>query len=189
MSKPVIRQVRPDDGEILVDLMDIAGQGFVLHLFRDSVAPGQTVRQFIVERVGNAESGVSYTKSWVAEVDGRIAGYIALDAVPADPDPVADDTPPIFRPMLELEQLAPGTTVINMLATLPDMRGRGIGSALLRFADTRAGPNGLCLTVLDSNAGAQRLYRRHGYRPAGRRPVVKNGWDVAATDWLLMVKP
>ncbi|WP_181366365.1 GNAT family N-acetyltransferase [Albidovulum aquaemixtae] len=188
MSAPSIRPVRPEDGDILLELIDIASHGFVMHLFGGATPPGQDVSEFTRSRIRSEDSGLSHTKSWVAEVDGEIAGYLAIDTVPLDPGPIPEDEPAMFRALTELEREAPGTGLINLLSTLPEMRGRGVGSALLHFSERNRGPNGMCLTVSDENVGAQRLYRRHGYRVAGRRPIVKGNWDTPAEEWLLMVK-
>lgn len=56
------------------------------------------------------------------------------------------------------------------LATLPESRGRGVGSALLAAVITAAGRRGcglLRLEVRKDNAPAIRLYERHGFRRIG----------------------
>jgi ribosomal protein S18 acetylase RimI-like enzyme len=55
---------------------------------------------------------------------------------------------------------------IHDLAVLPQYRGNGVGSALLKAAEDYARSLGCCrltLEVLDSNSGAQALYRRVGF--------------------------
>ncbi|MDJ0789691.1 MAG: N-acetyltransferase [Myxococcota bacterium] len=57
---------------------------------------------------------------------------------------------------------------IHDLAVLPDRRGRGIGAALIAEAERRARERDGCrltLEVLESNTGAQRLYRASGFGP------------------------
>lgn len=56
---------------------------------------------------------------------------------------------------------------IHDLAVLPELRGQGIGCALLAAVDERAAARGCCkvtLEVLETNTGAERLYRAHGFR-------------------------
>ncbi|MBM3491702.1 MAG: ribosomal-protein-alanine N-acetyltransferase [Alphaproteobacteria bacterium] len=58
------------------------------------------------------------------------------------------------------------------IGVAPDWRGRGIAGALLRATLERAGSAGaasLVLEVDEANAAALALYRRHGFRPVGRR--------------------
>jgi len=86
--------------------------------------------------------------SRVAEVGGRIVAYACLWRV--------DD------------ELA-----INNLAVHPHERRRGVGAWFLGrlLADARAsGCTHATLEVRPSNVAARRLYDRHGFREAGRRP-------------------
>jgi len=47
----------------------------------------------------------------------------------------------------------------------------------------------MSIIVADTNVGACRLYERSGYREIARRPAVKEDWDGAAKEWVLLVKP
>ncbi len=61
---------------------------------------------------------------------------------------------------------------INNVAMLPDLRGQGIGTALMHriFAEAqRLGARRATLEVRASNAGARRLYERLGFYVAGTR--------------------
>ena len=58
--------------------------------------------------------------------------------------------------------------VVRNIAVVPDRRGEGIGSDLLRAAERRlaeAGADALALEVMADNDDARRFYRRHGYAP------------------------
>jgi ribosomal protein S18 acetylase RimI-like enzyme len=83
----------------------------------------------------------------VAELDGRLAGYIRLNPV----------TP-----------LRENTHVLGIvgLAVAPGDRRRGVASALLAAAEQHARARGsrkLSLRVLGTNETAMRLYERHGF--------------------------
>lgn len=59
------------------------------------------------------------------------------------------------------------------IAVVDGRRGAGIGTALLMHVldlVREQGVRELYLEVRESNVGAQRLYERHGFRLAGRRP-------------------
>lgn len=61
-----------------------------------------------------------------------------------------------------------GSPYIASVAVEAEMRGQGIGSELLRFAERRfAGRAHLFLLVSSFNSNAQQLYLRHGYECAG----------------------
>jgi ribosomal protein S18 acetylase RimI-like enzyme len=108
-----------------------------------------------------------------------------------EPEPIDPDTPPIFVPLLELEALAPGSWYLNVLATYPDFRGKGLGAALLAHAESiarQAGRATISLIAEDTHHDALRLYRAKGFEEIARRPVVKGDWAVDATDWILFLK-
>ncbi|HEX6249155.1 MAG TPA: GNAT family N-acetyltransferase [Nocardioidaceae bacterium] len=69
---------------------------------------------------------------WVAEADGDLVAYLALEP-----------------------------EWLHSLYVRPDLTGRGIGSFLLDFVKSRR-PHGFSLWVFVSNEPAQRFYRRHG---------------------------
>jgi ribosomal protein S18 acetylase RimI-like enzyme len=103
----------------------------------------------------------------------------------------ASGLPAIFHPLVELEALAPDALYVNTLATLPEARGRGLGTRLMRVAEDIARADGLprlSLVVADDHDGARRLYARLGYRPRATRPIIKDDWDGPGTTWLLLVK-
>jgi ribosomal protein S18 acetylase RimI-like enzyme len=61
-----------------------------------------------------------------------------------------------------------GSPYIACIAVAADVRGQGIGSELLRFAELRfAGRRHLFLLVSSFNQKAQQFYRRHGYEFVG----------------------
>jgi ribosomal protein S18 acetylase RimI-like enzyme len=102
--------------------------------------------------------------SWIAEVDGAPAGFFMLAIHPKSPEgPVAE---------------------LLSIAVEPELRSRGVGSALLdrsiRLAlDSSLGPREMRLTVAEGNARAQRMFARRGFRigkaigvyPAGQRAL------------------
>ena len=75
----------------------------------------------------------------VAEIDGRVAGFLALD----------------------VEGLVGG------LYLAPEARGRGVGSRLVAAAKARR-PEGLTLWTFVANEGARRFYARQGFVEVAR---------------------
>ena len=67
-------------------------------------------------------------------------------------------------------------SLIEDLYILPEEQNKGLGSFLLRFA-MRQCAGMPTLWILENNAGAERLYRRMGFAPTGRRNRITDGLD------------
>ena len=187
-----IRDARRSDCAALAQLINVAGEGLPLYLWRQMAGAGEDPWEIGRERAARDSGSFSYRNSVVAEVDGRIAGALLGYPVPEEPgaiDPAS--APPMFVPLLELENLAAGTWYVNAVAAFPDARGLGIGSQLMEWAEHEAsalGLRGTSLIVSDANRGARRLYERLGYEEVALRPMVKEQWRNAGDNWMLMIK-
>lgn len=67
-------------------------------------------------------------------------------------------------------------SLIEDLYILPDRQNKGYGTELLRYAVSLC-PETPTLWILDNNTGAERLYRRLGFRPTGRKNAITSGLD------------
>jgi len=126
----------------------------------------------------------------LACIGDRVGGMLLAYRLPAaadnDEDPA--DFPEFVRPLIELEQRVPESFYINMIATYPQHRGQGIGSALMGKVDglARAAGCGLVsIEVFDSNQGALKLYRRLGYVEVDSLPMVASPYHPAGRAILL----
>lgn len=72
-------------------------------------------------------------QTWVAEIEGKIAGYMRLEG-----------------------------TEFDALYVLPRWHGHGVGAALLDLAKAQS-PDELWLWVFQKNHQARRFYERHGF--------------------------
>ncbi len=187
-----IREAGKSDCAELARLINFAGEGLPLYLWKKTAAPGEDPWQVGRERATRESGSFSYRNAVVAEVDGKIAGALIGYAVSAEPEAVdTSNTPPMFVPLLELENLAAGTWYVNAVAAFPDARGHGVGSKLMRWAERRASElelQGMSLIVSDGNPGARRLYERIGYEEVARRPMVREQWQNEGRNWVLMIK-
>ncbi|RKE23108.1 GNAT family N-acetyltransferase [Streptomyces sp. TLI_171] len=96
--------------------------------------------------------------AWVAELDGRVAGHVALcGSTSADLAP-GEWSRRTGRP-------AAATAVVGRLFVAPTARGHRLGAALLALAERDARGRGLhpVLDVLATDAAATALYRRAGW--------------------------
>lgn len=186
-----IRKARASDAAHLVRFINMAADDLPLHFWRKTVGPTGDPWALGKERAARETGNFSYRNAWLAEVEGQVAACLLGYAAEPEPEPIDPDTPPIFVPLLELEALAPGSWYLNVLATLPAFRGKGLGRALLAQAEAiaaAAGHTSISLIAADTHQDALRLYAATGYREVARRHVVKGDWQVDAGEWLLLMK-
>jgi ribosomal protein S18 acetylase RimI-like enzyme len=190
--EPPFRYAAPDDAAGLAELINFAGEGLPLYLWTDMAEPGESPWGVGRRRALREVGSFSYRNAVVAEADGRAIASLVGYPLPDAPEPIDHDRmPPMFVPLQELENLAPRTWYVNVLATYPQYRGQGYGTRLLGMADRLAAATartGLSIIVSDANAGARRLYERCGYRELAMRPMVKERWENPGETWVLLVK-
>lgn len=189
---PRMRPARREDADVLARLTDMAGHGLPFHLWAEAASAGETPLEAGRRRIEREEGSFSYRNAWVIEDAGAVAaGLIGY----RQPEPYELDDlekfPAIVQPLVRLEAFAPGSWYVNVVAVLPEYRGKGLGSLLLADAERRAhevGARSLSLIVASENPNALRLYEHVGYRALERRPVV--GFPgFHGGDWVLMTKP
>ena len=191
LEKPY-RRATPADAPAMADLVHFASEGLALYLWTKIAGPGEDPWTIGRERAGRETGAFSYRNTILAEADGKPAAGLIGYPLPDEPEPIGPDLPAMFVPLQELENLAPATWYVNVLAAYPEHRGKGYGSALLALADRIAAymaKRGLSIIVADTNVGARRLYERCGYCEAGKRRMVKEGWQHPGTEWVLLTKP
>lgn len=188
---PPFRLGHIDDAPILAELVNYAGEGMPLYLWSKLAAPGETAWEVGRRRAAREDGSFSYRNAIMIDQGGECAGCLIGYEIPVDPAPIGEDMPPMFVPLQELENLAPGTWYVNVLAVRPQFRGLGLGTKLLALADETGrslGKPGMSVIVSDANPGAQRLYERCGYREAATRPMVKDDWQNEGRNWALLTK-
>ena len=163
-----------------------------MYLWTALAEPGVTAMEVGRQRARRQSGSFSYRNAIVREdsdgIRSRLIGYRLGD--PPD-DRNYDDMPPMFVPLQQLEDLAPNTWYVNVLATYPKHRGKGYGRELLSIAEQLAKESrstGPSLIVSDGNSGARRLYERIGFREVASRPMVKESWQNPGRDWVLLLK-
>ncbi len=187
------RRAQPDDAFLLAQLINYAGEGMPVHLWEGMAEPGENPWDVGQRRTRREEGSFSYKNAIVVEFGGDVISSMIGYPLADEPAPLDYDAmPAVVVPRQELEAMAPGTWYVNVLATYPEHRSKGHGSALLALADkiaVREGKKGLSIIVTDANKGARRLYEANGYAETARRPMVKDGWKNDAENWVLLTKP
>lgn len=188
---PQLRPARSDDAALLARLVNYAGEGLPLYLWTGLAGRDETPWDVGRQRAMRKEGGFSYRNATLIEVQGEAAGCLIGYPLAEHAEPIGADLPAMFVPLQELENLAPGTWYVNVLAVVPEQRGKGFGTRLLARAEEAAREqqkNGLSVVVSDANHGARRLYERCGYREAARRRMVKENWQNDGRSWVLLTK-
>lgn len=132
--------IRKEEREDFKAVFDLIQSAFEKEEFTDHQ------EQFLVERLRDSEAFVPEL-SLVAEIDGKIAGYVLLTKLKI----VADD-------LKETESLA-----LAPVAILPEYQGKGVGGQLILAAHEKAKELGFHSIIL---LGHQDYYPRFGYEMA-----------------------
>ena len=180
-----------EDAEYLVDFVMMAGEGMPELAWAEMAEDTESVRDVGLRRAARDEGSFSWRNATVFEVDGRPVGGLMGYKLPDAPEPIGPDFPQAFVPLQELENMACGSWYVNILGVYEEMRGKGVGAAMLARAEELArdtGATGLSIIVFSENPGAERLYRRTGYQEAGRRTVNMAGWVHSGCEAILLVK-
>jgi ribosomal protein S18 acetylase RimI-like enzyme len=193
MAKEAIRfrPARIEDAAVLAELVNYAGEGLPLYLWGKMAGPGETASEVGEKRAARETGSFSYRNATIIEHEGHAAGSLIGYGVPDEPEPIPSDMPALFVPLQKLENLAPDTWYVNVLAVLPEYRGAGLGTKLLGLAEANGrkfAKRGMSVVVSNANTGARRLYERLGYRAAGRCSMVKEDWINDGTEWVLLTK-
>ena len=181
-----IRPARKTDARHLAVLVNYAGEGMPYYFWTKAADGGDP--WVIGEQRAKRESGsFSYRNALVAERSHEILGMILtypINAVASAKDYA--EMSPILVPLQKLEDMAVGTTYVNVLAVYPNHRGHEIGSRLLAYVAKKA--ERMSIIVSDANIGAWRLYERHGFVVQAKRSMVKEDWDDEGENYVLLMK-
>jgi GNAT superfamily N-acetyltransferase len=189
MTSATLRPATPADASALADLVVIASEGLCLGPWAAMAAPGETPVEVGRKRAARDEGAFSWRHATVAEIEGRVAAALLGYPLPETPEPIGPDLPPEFVPLQQLENEARGTWYVNVLATVPEHRGRGLGTRLLapgrppRPRHRRDGP--------EPHRGLRQPRRAPSLPPAGLRArAARPAADAAhrGSDWLLLAR-
>ncbi|UCH49789.1 MAG: GNAT family N-acetyltransferase [Betaproteobacteria bacterium] len=188
-----IRRAHKEDAPVLARLINFAGEGIPLWIWRQSAASDEEAFAVGAQRAARDSGGFSYSNAHVAEFDGQVAAMLLGYRLP-DPYDTGDlnEVPDVVRPLIELESRAAGSWYLNAIASFEHYRGRGIGSSLMSLAlelARKSGATTLSLIVAQENQGAFRLYQREGYTALASRPVIPFPGCAFSGDWVLMTRP
>lgn len=189
-----LRSARREDAADLVAFIRMAGDGVPEFVWAGMAGPQESIEDVGARRAARDEGGFSWRNATLACLAGEDSPAAGLIGYPLpdvfDPDEISA-TPPVLRPLAELEALAPASWYVNVLATRPDCRRLGLGRRLMAVAAERAAAAGcarLSLIVSSGKAEALALYASEGFRPAGVRAKHPDGPLRDGPDWHLLIR-
>ena len=189
----LFRSATEDDCTELALMLDVAGRRLPSYLWSQEVGQGQSYFEYGREAIRTDANRNSYFKNWlVAESQSKFVGAFFGFSV-EDPYPEIDleAVPECFRPCIELEKIASGCWLLQVIAILPQHRGKGLARQLLDKAESVAktsGTNRIALQVEEVNEVAFNTYRKNGYVEVDRRPYVPFPGSDDTGDYVLMWK-
>ncbi len=187
-SEVRIRPANHSDILLLLVLVNTAGAGLPLEAWKRSRQATQSPWEKGTEIMQKPGEDISLANCFIGQTEsGGLGGLVFYDSPRIGGAANSPDFD-FLKPLQELERLAAGTTHISYLCTIDSWRGEGIGSALMRFAETCRGPRRMSIIVASSNNGARALYNRLGYSEAERRPMILANGRPNGEDWILMFK-
>ena len=184
-----IRPAELDDAPFMVPLVNDADGDMPFAIWTSLALPGADPWEVGLRRVQSDDTPVSWSMAWIAEEAGAPVGVLIVHQLSETPEQLeATIMSPLWAPIVELELLASDSGYIKTLSVIAAMRGQGVGTQLLAFAERFRGPEGMSVIVGDHDAASRRFFERAGFAEASRRRMVKDGWQTPGTEWILLRK-
>ncbi|NJM33835.1 MAG: GNAT family N-acetyltransferase, partial [Rhodomicrobium sp.] len=119
-AKHLFRPASRSDAKSLAELVNFAGECLPLYLWERLKAEGETAWDVGRRRAERETGSFSYRNAVIGEADGECAACLIGYAQPAQPEAIDyGSMPAMFVPLQELENLAPATWYVNVLAAYP----------------------------------------------------------------------
>ena len=182
-----------DDATTLALVMDAAGRRLPSYFWSQYAADGQSFFEFGREKIRSDTEGKSYYKNWhVAEKNSNFVGAF-FGFIVDNPYPEIDyeDEPEWWIPFKELEMLASGTWLLQVISILPEHRGKNYAKDLLLKAEQVAlehSAKKITLQVEQVNNIARKAYLANGYQEVARREFIPFPFSNDSGDLILMEK-
>ena len=167
MENTIIREARKDEAPVIAELLMMAWP--VEDIMASNGISYEELHETVTAIVSLPASIYSYEHTFVAEVDGRVAGamcgYDGAD-YQALKQPIVDALGEDSE-FARLQETEAGEYYLDSVCVHPDFRGRGIGSKLFEAQIARAAEQGhsrVGLIVDVDKPEAEALYERLGFR-------------------------
>ena len=184
---------KADDTTTLALIFDAAGRRIPSYFWSQYADDGQSFFEFGREKIRTDTEGKSYFKNWyVAEKNSNFVGAF-FGFIVDNPYPEIDyeNELEFWIPFKELEMLASGTWLLQVISILPEYRGKNYAKELLRKAEEVAREHGakkITLQVEEVNTLAMKTYLTNGYQEVGRRELMQFPFSNDTGDIVIMEK-
>ncbi len=151
MKEFIVRRATPEDAPAIADIHVRAWQTAYRGIWEDAFLDSLSIERRAVEWRERLASLQEDVHVWVAELDGRVAGFCSFG--PAREDDVPSNTGELY-----------------MIYVLPEITRSGVGSALIAHAERSLREAGCPLAILwmlKQNDNAAAFYARAGWMPDG----------------------
>ncbi|WP_172372741.1 GNAT family N-acetyltransferase [Sporosarcina jiandibaonis] len=182
----VIRKSVPSDAEKAVPLI-IDAIGDIAKRMTGENEPLE-IKEGLCELFRRSDNPHSYLYTYIAEIDGDVAGTMVLYSGKIAPQLDRNLSKWLSEKGAEVSEIDPESLsdelYINTICVNPGFRGKGIGSQLLRFAEEVAKETNISkvsLNVETEKDAAIRLYKRSGYE-------IVSPWTIIGEPFYHMVK-
>ncbi len=176
-----------EDAVPLTQVVHLASEGLALAMWTDIAGPEGDPWQIGRDRALRDEGAFSWRNARVCERNGVFAGALIGYHVGPTPEPIDQDTPAVFEPLIDLENQVPGSFYVNVLATLDGHREHGVARCLIEDAVQRADGSDLSLVVASGNTAARAVYAALNFIEVAAAPANDGfGWTPDFTEWILM---
>lgn len=195
-SNFVIRSATSDDMDFLIPLIGESSGGVWPTIWKSIKTESETVFEFASNYMIDSNNKLSIENTYIGELEGQLLAAIIIynernDTSNAEVKTEKHAMPPelieALSPYAELSDL--DSLFISELCTVPEARGKGIGSLMLGYSKIMAkslGYRSLTLRVFSQNVLAIRLYTRFGFSIVDQRSVLPYAGFEATGDVLLM---
>ena len=162
----VLRPAERTDAACLASLAALASDGFVTRLWAQLAEGDEQPMDVGARRIAEGEGTLSWRNGVLALIDGAVAGGMVTSRIGLAPEPL-EPLPAMLRPMQALKNRALGAHYVNILASLPAFRRRGVASALLGEAARLAegGLPGYAWSSPTATSGPGGFTRTSGFLP------------------------
>jgi len=177
-----VRTATPDDIGFIIPLVVESSGGVWSAIWNAIKIQSETLDQFAYQYLKDTTNKLSIENTYIGELEGQCLGILIIYNEKKDKDSSNKSAEKYAMPSELVEALSPYSDLsdldslfISELCTVPESRGKGIGTLMLehaRFLAKERNYRAITLRVYSQNTQAIKLYTRFGFKPVDQRKVL-----------------